>query len=158
MFRKEYLKTRIGIPKFHFSRQFLPIDSVCGVGGGEVHSVSFLSVNYVYYFNRSLSGWNLCTDFGVLKTECCKVIPGRALARAVSCRLHTAETRSAIPGQFIWDLRWSKWHWSSFLRVLRFPLPAIIPPDCPFLSSIIPKWYNVSFHVLRTNRLIPTYD
>jgi hypothetical protein len=32
--------------------------------------------------------------------------------------------------------------WAGFLRVLRFPLPILIPPNVPLSSSIIRGWYN----------------
>jgi hypothetical protein len=35
----------------------------------------------------------------------------------------------------MWDLWWTEWHWAGFLRVLRFPLPILIPPTAPHSSS-----------------------
>jgi hypothetical protein len=46
------------------------------------------------------------------------------------------------PGQVMWDLWWTKWHWGMFLRVLRFPVPILIPPTAPHSSSITPGWYS----------------
>jgi hypothetical protein len=55
---------------------------------------------------------------------------GRVIAQAVSRRLPTAATRLCGTG-------------AGFLRVLRFPLPIIIPPIAPHSSSsIIRGWYN----------------
>jgi len=35
----------------------------------------------------------------------------------------------SISGQFVWDLRWTKWHWDAFFSwVLRFSPVTIIPP------------------------------
>ena len=33
-----------------------------------------------------------------------------------------------IPGQFMWNLWWIKWHWDSFSHVLQFFPIGIIPP------------------------------
>jgi hypothetical protein len=47
------------------------------------------------------------------------------------------------PGQVIWNLWWTKWHWAGFLQVLRFPLSILIPPIAPQSSSfVIWGWYN----------------
>jgi hypothetical protein len=35
----------------------------------------------------------------------------------------------------MWDLWWTKFYWGRFLRVLRFPLPILIPPTVPHSSS-----------------------
>jgi len=37
--------------------------------------------------------------------------------------------RHLIPGQSMWDLWWTKWHWGRFLaRVLRFSPVSTVPP------------------------------
>jgi hypothetical protein len=55
------------------------------------------------------------------------------------------------PGQSMWDLWWTKWHWGTFLLVLRFPLPILIPPTAPHSSSsIIRGWYNRQISGRRT--------
>jgi hypothetical protein len=49
------------------------------------------------------------------------------MAQAVSRRPLTAEARTR-PGQYMWDLWWTKWHYDRFfLRVLRFSPANIIP-------------------------------
>jgi hypothetical protein len=68
---------------------------------------------------------------------------GRAIAQAVSRRLHTAAVR-------IWPLVRSCGIYggqsgtgAGFLWVLRFPLPILIPPTVPHsYPSIIQSWYN----------------
>jgi hypothetical protein len=36
----------------------------------------------------------------------------------------------------MWDLWWTMWHWMvGFLRVLRFPLPILIPSNASLLPS-----------------------
>jgi hypothetical protein len=47
------------------------------------------------------------------------------------------------PIQDMWDLWRTKLHWGSFLRVLRFPLPILIPPTAPHSSSSTTRgWYS----------------
>jgi hypothetical protein len=52
------------------------------------------------------------------------------MAQVVSRRLHTAYARGSRPGQSMWDLWWTKWHWDRFfVRVFRFS-PVNIIPSC----------------------------
>jgi hypothetical protein len=82
---------------------------------------------------------------------------GRAIAQAVSRRLPTAAARACgICGGQIGN-------GASFLGVLRFPLPILIPPTALHLSSsIIRCWYNRSNSGRRTkwtqSYLIPRRD
>jgi hypothetical protein len=39
---------------------------------------------------------------------------------------------------------------AGFLRILRFPLPILIPPTAPHSSSIIRGWYNRPVNGRRT--------
>jgi hypothetical protein len=39
---------------------------------------------------------------------------GRAMAQAVSRRSLTVQGPGSIPGQSMWDLWWTKWHWDRF--------------------------------------------
>jgi hypothetical protein len=56
--------------------------------------------------------------------------PTCALSQAVSRRLPTAAARV----RSMWDLWWTKWQWgASFLLVIRFPLPTVIPPTAPYM-------------------------
>jgi hypothetical protein len=74
---------------------------------------------------------------------------GRAIAQAVSRRHPTAAARvrahvrsCGICGQCGTG--------AGFLRVLRFPLPILIPPTAPHSSSIVRGWYNRSVSGRRT--------
>jgi hypothetical protein len=51
-----------------------------------------------------------------------------------------------IPGQFVWDLWWTRWHWGRFTPSTWFSHPILIPPSTPFLSSIIQA--NAMGHLL----------
>jgi hypothetical protein len=67
---------------------------------------------------------------------------GRAIAQAVSHRLPTAAAR--VPAQ-VWSCGicgGQSGTGASFLLVLRFPLPILIPPTAPQSSSTIRGWYN----------------
>jgi hypothetical protein len=69
---------------------------------------------------------------------------GRAVGQAISRRLPTAEVwvRAQVRSCGICDGR-SGTGAVFFLRVLRFPLPVLIPPTAPHSSSIIRGWYNM---------------
>jgi hypothetical protein len=61
---------------------------------------------------------------------------GRSIAQVVS-------RSGSSPGQVMWDLWWKCGTGPGFLRVLRFPLPIIIPPTAAHSSSSITRcWYN----------------
>jgi hypothetical protein len=66
----------------------------------------------------------------------------RAISQAVSRRLHTAaaRVRAQIRSRKICGGQCGTG--AGFLRVLRFPLPILIPPTVPHSSSIIRGWYN----------------
>jgi hypothetical protein len=66
----------------------------------------------------------------------------RAIAQAVSRRHPTvaARVRTQVRSRGICGGRSGAG--VGFLRVLRFPLPILIPPTAPHLSSIIRCWYN----------------
>jgi hypothetical protein len=57
---------------------------------------------------------------------------GRAIAQAVSRRLHTAAARVQNPGLVMWDFVMDKsGAGAGFLRELRFPLPIYISSASP---------------------------
>jgi hypothetical protein len=66
-----------------------------------------------------------------------------AIAQAVSCRLSTAATQIWVQVR-LWGICGGQSStMAGFLRVLRFPLPILIPPTVPHSSSsIIRGWYN----------------
>jgi hypothetical protein len=55
----------------------------------------------------------------------------RAIAQAVQSLVSHRGDPGSNPGQVMWDLWWTKWHWGRFFRVLPFPLPSVIPPTTP---------------------------
>jgi hypothetical protein len=67
---------------------------------------------------------------------------GRVIAQAVSRRLPTvvARVRAQVRSCGIYGGQGSTG--AGFLRVLRLPLPILIPPTAPHSSSIIRCWYN----------------
>jgi hypothetical protein len=66
---------------------------------------------------------------------------GRAIAQAASRWLPTAAAQVRVRGLFMWDLWWTKWHWSRFSPSTSVFLPILIPPTAPH-SSIIRGGYN----------------
>jgi hypothetical protein len=44
--------------------------------------------------------------------------------------------RDSSPGQSMWDLWWTKWHWGRFSLSTWVPLPILIPPTAPHSSSV----------------------
>jgi hypothetical protein len=64
-------------------------------------------------------------------------IKGRALAQAVSRRLPTAADPDSRPGQVMWDLWWTKWHWAEFS-------PSIFGFPCQFLSHRLLHTHHLS--------------
>jgi hypothetical protein len=69
-------------------------------------------------------------------------LQGRAIAQAVSSRLPTSAARLRAQVKSCGICGERSGTEVCFLRVLRFPLPILIPPTAPHLSSIIRDWYN----------------
>jgi hypothetical protein len=65
----------------------------------------------------------------------------RAIAQAVSRRLPTAAARLRSHVRSCGICRGQSGTWAGFLRVVRFSLPIMIPPNVPY-SPIIWGWYN----------------
>jgi hypothetical protein len=63
-----------------------------------------------------------------------KVLSGRAVAQAVSCRLPTAAARARVRAA-CGVCGGQRGTGAGFFRVLRFPLPIIIPPIPPSSQS-----------------------
>jgi hypothetical protein len=74
----------------------------------------------------------------------CKLVIylGRAIVQAVSRRLPTAAARIRSQVRSCGICGGRSGIGAGFLRVLRFPLPILIPPTTPHPSSIIRGWYN----------------
>jgi hypothetical protein len=66
-----------------------------------------------------------------------KDLLGRAIAEAVSRRLPTAAARFQAQVTSCWIRGGQSGTGAGFLRVLRFPLPILISPTAPHLSSIV---------------------
>jgi hypothetical protein len=69
-------------------------------------------------------------------------VKGRVIAQAVSGRLPTAAAQVWAQVRPCGVCGWQSNIGASFLRVLRFPLPILIPLTAPHSSSIIRDWYN----------------
>jgi hypothetical protein len=67
---------------------------------------------------------------------------GRAIAQAVSSRLATAAARVRSQVRSCGICGGQSGTGTGFLRVLRLPLPILIPPTTPHSSSIMWGWYN----------------
>jgi hypothetical protein len=93
---------------------------------------------------RHASAADVPTEMFVLGRKCCEEISieGRAIAQAVSHRLPiaAARVRSQVRSRGICGGQSGTA--AGFLRVLRFPLPILIPPTTPHSSSIIRGWNN----------------
>jgi hypothetical protein len=76
-------------------------------------------------------------------------VGGRAIVQAVSRRLPTAAARFRSPVRSCEIFGGKSGIGASFLRVLRFPLPILIPPNLSF-SCITRGWYNRSVSGRRT--------
>jgi hypothetical protein len=79
--------------------------------------------------------------------------PDRAIAQAVSRRLPTSAARVPAQVRSCGICGGQSGTGAHFLRVLRFPLPILIPPTAPHSSSsIIRGWYNRPNSGRRTKR------
>jgi hypothetical protein len=71
-----------------------------------------------------------------------RIESSRAIAQAVSRWLPTAAARVRSQVRLCGICGVQSGTGAGFLRVLRFPLPFLIPPTAPYSSSIIRGWYN----------------
>jgi hypothetical protein len=70
------------------------------------------------------------------------LLSGSAIAQAISSRLLTATARVRARTRSCGICGGQSDTGTGFLRVLRFPLPILIPPSAPRSSSIIRGWCN----------------
>jgi hypothetical protein len=108
------------------------------ISSHEISTASRKKFNYKHLIHRLLWIWDIGVKHSAYKSI---LVEGRAIAQAVSRGLPTAAVGSS-PGQVMWDLWWTKWHWGRLSPRIRFPLPIRIPPTAPHSSSIIRGWYN----------------
>jgi hypothetical protein len=81
--------------------------------------------------------------FTIVPISCTIRCRGRAIAQAVSRLLHTAEAWLLFQVRSRGICGGESFTGAGFLRVLRFPLPILIPPTpLNSSSSIIRGWYN----------------
>jgi hypothetical protein len=68
------------------------------------------------------------------------------------CVFVTAEQRNIkkIPEQIVLDLLWIKLHWAGFLRVIRFPLPILIPSTARHSQIIL----SATLHSLENDSVV----
>ena len=71
-------------------------------------------------------------------------------SRRQSAASNRGDPRS-IPGQSMWDLCWTKWHWNTFIHAyFAVPLSVITPPVLQFIL-IHPRSTPHSFHKYTNN-------
>jgi hypothetical protein len=80
--------------------------------------------------------------FCYIISPCVTLYVGRAIAQAVSRRRPTAAARVRAKVSSCGICGVQSGTGVGFLRVLRFPLPVLIPLTAPYSSSIIRGWYN----------------
>jgi tRNA U54 and U55 pseudouridine synthase Pus10 len=56
---------------------------------------------------------------------------GRAIAQAVSCRLHASADRIRVQVRSCGICGGQSGTWADFIQILRFPLSILIPPTAP---------------------------
>jgi hypothetical protein len=69
-------------------------------------------------------------------------VVGRAVPQTISRRLPTAVTRVRAQVRSYGICGGQSGTGAGYVRVLRFPLPFLIPPTAPQSSSVILGWYN----------------
>jgi hypothetical protein len=90
------------------------------------------------YNHWACACWCIKVDYTFSATE----LLSRAIDQAVSRRFSTAAARVQAPIRSCGICGEQSDTGTGFLRVLRFPLPILIPPIAPQLSFIIWGWYN----------------
>jgi hypothetical protein len=76
-----------------------------------------------------------------IQWQCASSCEANLIAQAFSRRFPIPVARVRSQVRSCWICAGQSGTGESFLRVLRFPLPILIPPDAPY-SSIIWGWYN----------------
>jgi len=78
---------------------------------------------------------------------------GRAISQAISGR-HHQERPVSVPGQFVWDLWWSKWHWGMFFS---FSLSVTFHKFSLLIHSPTATLCNWQFTASLNTTLIPCF-
>jgi hypothetical protein len=114
-----------------------------GEGGGKSARNTFKALGQILPTDLEYSGWKNTQSvliFGI--NPSLYSFESRAIAQAVSRRLSTAAARVRAKVRSCEICGGKSGTGAGFLRVLWFPLPILIPPTAPHLSSIIRGWYN----------------
>jgi hypothetical protein len=82
--------------------------------------------SYKMMIMMMICGISMFTNTGNNKYTRLSFVLGRAMAQAVSCRT------GSTPGQSMWNLWWTKWHWDRFSP----PSTSVFP--CQFHSTGAP--------------------
>jgi hypothetical protein len=111
-----------------------------------------VKINVCFHENSSYKQTNAWSSFGGLSGYVTNINnAGRAIAQAVGHWFPTLAARFRVQVRLRGVCSGKSGIGAGFLRVLRFPLPILIPPTAPHSSSIIRGWYIRPVSGWRTN-------